>query len=248
MLRGTASTDELVAHVATMASFDAAGLSLPDTLMFQAMFEIRVAARETSLPAGQHPTNPPTLVVQAWRCPDSPWGPFTCAQARVACRSGLRPRGMVQGCVVDNAAAVEALRRDWGFPAQFGAVRLDANYHDARLEVAVGGALAIGLHAFDPVPLGLDDVSYSTTVALAHTPRGLRLVQIDADLTVARAERLTARMPTFDAAAFGVHPSVEIAHPVSASVSRGSLALHPLRYVCRPDELAFTGTESVSVS
>jgi hypothetical protein len=246
MLSGTASTDELIAHAATMTSFDSGGCNFRDVLVFQAMFEIGIAGRQASLPAGLHPTNPPTAVLQAWHCPESPWGPFTMAQARVACRSGLRPRGMVQGCVVDNASAVAALRERWGLPARLGAVHLDANYHDVTLRVAVDDRDVFVGQALDPVPLGQDDVSYATTVALAHTPKGLRLVQVDTDLAARRAERVTLRAPMLDGPAFGLHPSVVLAHPVAASLCRGELDLHPLRYVCAPDELAFTGTERVS--
>ena len=248
MLCGTAPIDELLAHAATMPSFDTDACVLPDALVFQAMFEIRVAGRESSLPSGLHPTNPPTLVVQAWHCPDSPWGAFSVGQARVGCRSGLRPRGMVQGCVTDNAGAAEALRARWGYPARVGEVRLDANYHDATVDIALDGAVVAAIHALDPLPLGADDVSFATTVALAHTPRGLRLVQIDTDLAVTRAERLAPRMPVFDAAALGVHASVVPTSPVSASVSRGTLTIQQLRYVCRPEELAFTGSESVGAA
>ncbi|CAB5002789.1 unannotated protein [freshwater metagenome] len=42
-----------------------------------------------------------------------------------------------------------------------------------------------------------------------------------------------------------MHHSVRLTHPVAASLCRGELDLHPLRYVCLPDVLAFTGTESV---
>jgi hypothetical protein len=246
MLTGTASTDEFLEHAATMTTFDSGACAFRDVLVFQAMFEIGIDARQVSLPAGLHPTNPPTAVFQAWHCPESPWGPFTLAQARVGCRSGLRPRGMTQGCVVDNEHAAAALRSRWGLPARVGTVRLDANYHDVTLDVAVDGGDVFSLQAFDPIPLGEDDVSYATTVSLAHTPRGLRLAQIDTDLAVRRAERVTLRTPPLDTHAFGLHPSVRLAYPVAASLCRGELDLHPLRYVCLPDVLAFTGTESVT--
>lgn len=245
MLSGTAPLTELLDHAATMASFDAAEATFPDAVVFQAMCEIAVAGRQSSLPSGLHPTNPPTLVVQAWRCPVSPWGPFSMAQLRVGCRSGLRPRGMVQGCVVDNADAAGALASGWGFPTRVGAVRLDVGYHEVVLSVAIDGRDVASLHALAPVPLDPADVSYATTVVLARTPRGERLVQVDTDLAVTRAERLRLQRPMVDAAGAGVHPSVVVTHPVAASVSRGALTLHRLRYVSRPEELAFTGTEPV---
>lgn len=243
MLSGTAPVGELLGHAATMAAFDTAPETFPDAVVVQAMYEIAVAGRETSLPAGLHPTNPPSLVLQAWRCPESPWGPFAMVQLRVGCRSGLRPRGMVQGCIVDSPVAAEALRARWGFPAQVGTVRIDAGYHEAVVAAGTAGGSAIEMRALDPVPLGADDVSFTTTVALANTPRGERLVQIDTDLAVTRAERLRLLPFTGAAALVGVHPTVQVRHPVAASVSRGALTLQGLRFVNRPEELAFTGTE-----
>jgi hypothetical protein len=57
----------------------------------------------------------------------------------------------------------------------------------------------------------------------------------------------SARCSTsFDAAGFGVHPSVAPYHPVSASIALGTIELHRLRYVCHRTKLAFTGTEPVA--
>ncbi len=247
MLSGTASVEEFMTHAATMADFATAACALPGIQVLQLMFETAVSGRQTSLPAGLHPTNPPSMVVQAWHCPESEWGTFSLASARVQCRSGLRPRGFVQGCVVDNADAAAALATRWGFPARAGTVALDVGYHDTQLTVALDGTAGSGpvldVRALDPIPLGSDDVAFSGTLTLAHTPRGPRLVQVDTDLACERAERLVVCPPTIDATAFGLHPSVVVTHPVSASLSRGTLTLQPLRYVCRPDELAFTGTE-----
>jgi hypothetical protein len=208
--------------------------------------EIAVAGRERSLPSGLHPTNPPTCVLQVWRCPESPWGPFALAQARMGCRSGLRPRGFVQGCVVDAPAAAAALRSRWGFPSRPGTVELRRGYDGvtASASLADGGTAVLALTGLDPEPLGVDDVAYTTTVTLADTPRGLRLVQVDADVVAARAERLRPRLEAFATAGW-VHASVSPVHLVSASIAVADVTLQRLRYVSRPDELAFTGTEPV---
>ena len=245
MLTGSAPVDELVAHAATMSGFDTDALSLPDAEVFQAMFELRIGGRETSLPRGLHPTGVPTFIVQFWRCPDSPWGPFSLAQGRVGARSGLRPRGHVQGCVCDNDEASAALRARWGFPVHAGAVTLRHHYDAVEALASVEGHVVLSVRGKDPEPLGNGDIAYSSTVALAHTPRGLRLVQVEYDVEVTRAERLHPELDEFDAAGFGVHPTVEPYHPVSASIALGTIELHRLRFVCRPDELAFTGTEPI---
>ena len=70
-------------------------------------------------------------------------------------------------------------------------------------------------------------------------------MQIEYDVAVTRAERLRPHLDDFDAVGFGVHPTVEPYHPVSASIALGTIELHRLRFVCRPDELAFTGTEPI---
>ena len=104
----------------------------------------------------------------------------------------------------------------------------------------------LAIHGADPDPLDGADVQYSGSVALADTPRGLRLVQIEYDVTPSRAERVRPRLRAFDAVRFGVHPSVEPYYPVSASIVTATVSLQPLRFVSRPDELAFTGTEPVT--
>jgi hypothetical protein len=247
MLTGSGSPDEFAAHAATMTAFDTAAVELADVEVFQAMFEMHIAGRERSLPPGLHPTAVPTFVVQVWRCSDSPWGAFSLAQGRVGSRSGLRPRGHIQACVCDNEAAGDALRTRWGFPARLGVVTLDRHYDAVDTTVTnVDGDTALAIHGADPDPLNGGDVQYSGSVALAHTPRGLRLVQIEYDVTPSRAERVQPHLRAFDAVRFGAHPSVEPYYPVSASIVTATVTLQPLRFVSRPDELAFTGTEPVT--
>jgi hypothetical protein len=245
VLRGTGDPAELVRGRAALDGFDTEALTLPGVEVLQALCEIHIEGRERSLPSGLHPTNPPTCVLQVWRCPESPWGPFSMAQARVGCRSGLRPRGFVQGCVVDGAsAAIAALRARWGFPAQPGGVELHRGYDRVTARVQIDATVALVLSCLDPEPLGPEDVAYTTTVTLADTPRGLRLVQVDTDVTPARAERLRPHLEAFTTAGW-VHASVVPYHGVSASVAVGDVTLQRLRYVSQPEELAFTGTEPV---
>jgi hypothetical protein len=246
MLTGTAPVADFLAHAATMTSFDTDELVLPEVELFQAMFEMRIASRETSLPASLHPSAVPTFIVQVWHCADSPWGLLRLAQGRVGSRSGLRPRGHIQACVCDNAAATDALRARWGFPVQNGVVELQRHYDAVEASVTVGASTVLSLRGIDPEPLGGNDIAYSGSVAIAHTPRGLRLVQIDYDVAVERAERVRPQLVAFDAEGFGVHPTVDPYYPVSASIATGALTLHRLRYVGRPDEMAFSGTETVN--
>ena len=77
MLVGNGPVDEFLAHVATLDDFDTEAVTAAgDVEMLQVTFEIRIDGRQASLPTGLHPTNPPTFIVQLWRCGESPWGPF----------------------------------------------------------------------------------------------------------------------------------------------------------------------------
>jgi hypothetical protein len=69
-------------------------------------------------------------------------------------------------------------------------------------------------------------------------------VQVDPDYDTERAERGRPVIRSFNAEAWngvGVRPS----HPVTALLTVGAVTLPSLRYVCKPDFLAFEGSEWV---
>jgi len=239
---GSARIEDLAAERPRIAGFGAGPIRLPGAEVLQAMFEMPVSAREAVVPPALHPTNPALCVIVAWRCPESPWGPFSLAQVRAQTRSGLRPRGFVTGAVCDNRDAADALAADFGFPARAGEVLLRRAYDAAWLEVARGGQTILALEGMDPEPLLPIDVHYSVTLNLAETPRGLRLVQVEPEYDIARAERLRPRLLSFHPEAWGDR-HLDPYHPVSASVVSAGITLPPVRFLCRPDVLAFEGTE-----
>ena len=237
---GTASVDALAAHAPTVPQWATDAIVLDDVELVQAMFEIPSATRQELLPPSLHPTNPATMVFQAWRCGSSPWGAFSLVQVRVQCRSGLRPRGLVVGAACDNEGAAAALAARYGIRSTPSAITIRRYYDEAVVEV--GDALL--LRGEDPEPLDVGDVSYSSTLALAHTPNGVRLVQLDLTPDLVRAERATPLLERFDPSAWGT-PLLDPRHPVSASIGVGRATLPAVRYCCKPDTLAFDGTETV---
>jgi hypothetical protein len=247
VLVGTADLDALAASAPSVAAFRTDAVSLAGVEVFQACFEMLAASRERLLPSGLHPTNPATLVVLAWRCAQSPWGPFSLVQLRIGCRSGVRTRGFVCSAACDAPDAARELIAHWGFPARAARIALSRRYDGCSLEVAMGDATALAIEAQDPDPLAPDDVQYTGTLTLAHTPRGLRLLQLEPRTQLERSERLRPRLERFDAAAWG-HEALTPYHPVSASIGVGRVEIPPVRFVCRPDVLAFQGTEAVGAA
>lgn len=245
MIVGSARVEDLLAARPRVAGFDAGPVTLPGAEVLQAAFEMPVSAREALVPPALHPTNPALCVIQAWRCPESPWGAFALAQVRAQARSGLRPRGFVVGAVCDNAAAADALATDFGFPARPGEVLLRRAYDAAWLEVGCEGRRILALEGMDPEPLLPEDVLYSVTLNLAETPRGPRLLQVEPEYAVTRAERLRPRLLSFHPEGWGDR-RLDPYHAVSASVASATIVIPRMRFACRPDELAFSGTERVA--
>jgi hypothetical protein len=247
MLVGTGDPEALALGAAELASFSTSPEKLLGVETLQIAFELERAGADALLPPGLHPTRPPVVTWLVQRVPESPWGPFALAQCRIECRSGLRPRGFLRGGVIDNEAALAALAARWGYALARGSPRLARSYDEVRGSVSLGGTAVLELVLRDPMPLRNADAYYVANVHLAHTPRGLRLVQVDPDFDVARAERGRPLVECFDADAWrcpGARPSA----PVSGSFSVADVTLPALRYVCKPEVPAFAGTERVDVS
>jgi hypothetical protein len=207
---------------------------------------LRRAGRDALLPPALHPTDPPSLSIQAWRVDESELGPFTLCFTRLSCRSGVRARGLTTAAYVDNPAAAAALRDQLGFPCRVGALRLDTHYDGCDLLVSVDSRTILAIAGLDPEPLGGDDVQYTSTLNLADTPNGRRLVQIEAHHDNEAVERVHARVVDFDAGSWG-NDLLDPYFVVTATVARDrSITLPAVRFVCRADVSAFEGTETIA--
>ncbi|MGE0623847.1 MAG: acetoacetate decarboxylase family protein [Pseudomonadales bacterium] len=244
MLVGTADVNALAAGAAEVAAFHPQAIELTDVVCFQLTAEMRNSAREAVLPPGLHPTIPPALSVQVFEVGGSPWGAFHLATVRVSCRSGVRARGFMRGSLVSSDAACQGLRDTLGFPARRGEIAFRHGYDGVSVAVVGGGTDVLRIEAIDPEPMASDDVQYTGSLNLAHTPLGLRLMQVEMNVQATQVDRLTARLEAFDGAAWGDRLLVP-SRVIAATVSRLDATFPPVRFVCRPDELAFTGTEAV---
>ncbi len=244
MLIGSANVEELAARAPAMESLETEAAVCEQAEVLQVTYEIATPHREAMLPPALHPTDPPIVTWLFYRCPASPWGPFAGAQTRIECRSGLRLRAFLVSAVVDNAVAAQALRKQWGFTTQPGQIDLHRYYDSLRGTVRMNGRPILDVLVSDPEPLSAADVQYVANMNLAHTPRGLRLVQVEPQYQVHRVERGRPRVMVFEGAFWG-DARVQPVHPVSASLAVADITIPRIRFVCRPDVLAFDGTEAV---
>jgi hypothetical protein len=244
MLSGRARPEKLAQGGPKLSDLGTPAQTLEDVQTLHVLCEFESGLAEEMLPPALHPTLPGVVGWLVQRVGSSPWGPFSLAQMRIECRSGVRPRGFLVAAVVDNAAAAAALSSRWGFRTLAGEVGLRRYYDVVRAEVTILRHCALDIGLRDPEPLQAADVQYVANMNLASTPRGLRLLQVDPAFTVERAERGEPVIDAFDGEAWGT-PELDPAYPISASFTTGSMTLPQLRYLCRPDVWAFDGTERV---
>ena len=253
MYTGTKPVDELADRAPTMPALDTEPLTLQHVELLTVTYELTASMKEAVLPPGLHPTNPPILTWQFLGCSDGPLGPFRLAQTRIECRSGARPRAFLVSAVIDSDQAGSALSARWGYACRAGEVTMRRFYDRVVASVAVddpadGGAgdrqTILDLQVDDPVTLRSSDIQWIANMNLAHTPRGLRLVQVDPDITVHRAERFRPQIHRFDADAWG-EPLLEPSYAVAATLAIADVTFPRLRYVCAPDQFAFLATEVI---
>jgi len=244
MLEGNADVAALAKRAPRLESFEAEPLALPSVEILQVTYELGGRPPESLFPPALAPTLPVLAVLSVWRSADSPLGPFALAQLRLTCRSGVRPRQLLAASFADGDRARAALNERFAFGARPAAIRLERFYDRVDARVEADGRPLLDVRALGPLPLATGDLQFFSSMHPAETPKGLRLVQVDADLAITRAERASPHVSHFEPDAFGV-PGAKLAYPVAAFVALGDVTLPRVRFVCRPDVNAFAGTERV---
>ena len=244
MLEGRADVAALARRAPRLGGFETEAVVLPGVELLQVTYELGGRPPESLFPPALAPTLPVLAVLAVLRAPDGPLGPFALAELRLSCRSGVRPRQLLAGAFVDGEPARAALNDRFAFGARPARIRLERFYDRVDSRVEAEGQVRLETRALGPLPLAPGDLQFFSSMHPAETPKGLRLVQVDTDVHVTRAERAAPEVSHFDADAFGV-PGAALAWPVAAFVALCDVTLPRVRFVCRPDVHAFTGTERV---
>jgi hypothetical protein len=227
-----------------MPRLDTQPAELTQCHVLQVMYETRTGDVLRLLPPALHPTIPPIISVVGYSCESSEFGPFTLAQLRVHGRAGARGRALLASSVIDSVLAADALRARWGYNCAVGPVEY-RSYQD-RIDLRVGDgptAFAAALEAPEPIAPG--EVQYTVNVHVADTPAGRRLVQVDPEYTLHRADRGRPRLDSLNPDAWNM-PGLAVTIPVSASRTVADVLLPKLRYLMVPDLPAVQGTEVIA--
>jgi Acetoacetate decarboxylase (ADC) len=244
MISGTADPAALAAGAPLVASLAREPLACHECEVLQVVYEVRGDARQAMLPPALHPVNPPAITLTVLKVGASEVGPFTVAETRIVCRSGVRSRGFHVSCFVQGTKAGQVLADCWGYRVREAEVELSRRYHGTSAVVRRDGAELLDVRMRAPQALSAADVQFTDTMHLTRTPTGCRLVQVERAYDVTEAQRGEPSVVAFDGAAWG-EPRLCPSHPVSAVSLAAEVTIRPIRYVCRPDVNALEGTERV---
>ncbi|HEY4669432.1 MAG TPA: acetoacetate decarboxylase family protein [Tepidiformaceae bacterium] len=248
-LVGSRDISQLASESPVMPGLDTEPLELPGAQLLQLLYEIDDSGMTTLIPPALHPTIPPTVFITVMKAPESPWGPFALAEVRIGCRSGARPRALLYRAVCNSAEAAEGLGERWGYPLVMGEVSLERGYDRVHATAATpGDGLVLDATLRNPDPIGNGDLQYISSLHLARVRRDgedvVRLIQVDPDYAVSKADRGRPELAACRLGAFGLE-GAEISYAVSASAATVNITLPALRYLVDPNKPPLHSVERI---
>ncbi|MFP6639131.1 MAG: acetoacetate decarboxylase family protein [Myxococcota bacterium] len=245
MLSGSADPEAHLAGAPTLDSVGSEPVTLREVEIVQVMCEAATAPITQLLPPALHPTIPGVVSWLAYRCPESPWGPFQMVQTRIQCRCGNRPRAFLLGGMIDSADAASALSAGWGYRLREAEIFFRRSYASTEISVHQGETEILSLELSEPALLPVEATQFVSGMHPAMVPDGsYRLIQCDARHTLTRAERATSVDLDFSSEAWG-SSLVTPLHIISGTIGVGEVTLTAPRYAYRPGEFGLVGAESL---
>lgn len=244
MLSGTANLEALGRAAPTVDLDPALALDLGKVDWLQFTYELP-GDRQDLFPGGLHPTMPPIVTLQLWRCEGGNLGNFGLAQLRLSCRAGMRIRAFLVQSVIDDADAAQTLSRRFGYRPTPGEISIHRRADRIEGRVNSGGRPVLEAAMLEPKTLEVEALQHIGNMNLARLPQGLRLLQVEPDITTLGVQRGEERLDMFDDGFWGL-PDRRLRYPVVAAAAHTLISLPPVRYVQDPDQPASRGTVAVS--
>lgn len=245
---GSLDLNSWAKSVATINGYGTETWTLKGAQILELHMEIEDDPADMLLPRTMHPAIPAYAIFNVVSYPESPVGPFTIAEIRIAGRTAVRPRGHVLRSYVNNEAAAKELAARWGYPMAMGDVRLVVRHDRVIGRVKLDGKTVLEVEELDRDFISGRDIQYIASMHLCRNKEDdkLVLVQVDPEYTFHRAERGRPRVVTLDPAAFKAEGHLSVTSPIGATFAVADVTLPQLRYVCNPELPALQGTTKVA--
>lgn len=245
---GTLDVAALPAEPPVLSPSAAPSWELPNAEFLQINWEVDDPAATQLTPPSLHPSIPPFASYVAAHVPDSPVGPFSLVQVRLVVRAGIRPRGLCLGAVCDSPAATTALREHWGYPVELGDIEVARRHDQLRFAAALGGRTVIELAVHTADVIQGSDLMTFDNLHLVRVPGadGPKLVQVDPEYTIHRADRGRPTVSLPDPQALGMCGLLRPTSPIIGFTFQADTDLVPPRFVIDAVEPAITSTSRIT--
>lgn len=206
-------------------------IALENVQIHYALFEVPMDTARACLPVSLHPAIPAHLGITFWRCEDGPLGAFECAWVGLACRTGIKPRHLVQAAFASNAGVAAWLQQRYGFDCQVAEVRYRETYDRLIGRIVLDGTTVLETVStrMQPVVGAGASVKFSPALNAARIDDLPLMVQMEAAYAFKRVIRGTPQILAWDAAALGA-PQLQPKFPMSGAHALVDLTLHPPRF------------------
>jgi hypothetical protein len=229
---GTRAEDDVRRGSARLESWDDEPIELKGVRMLVVRSEALIQDRLAVLPRSIYPTSPPVVAWHVLNVSESQWGSFAMAEMRLSCRAGLRPREYSLLAYVNSEHAAAGLGSRRGGRLQVADVKVDFNYDDTPAEVRLDGQQVLAVNGVDPTPVSASDIQWVATMSPALTPDGeLRLLQVERDIKIQRAEKMTPRFVAYQPEKW-YQPPIGLGIPIAAIRVNADISMAPIRYHC----------------
>ena len=244
---GTLDVAANLAAAPALASLSAPTWEMTDAQFLQINWEVDDATALALTPPSLHPSIPPFASFFGARFRDTPVGDFSLVQVRLVVRAGIRPRALCLGAVCDSAAAVEALRTNWGYPVGLGDVEFATRHDQVRFTAALDGrdVVDVAVHTADVIN-GSDLMTFDNLHLVRFGDDGEgKLVQIDPEYTIHQADRGRPYVNLPDPQALGMDGNLRLTAPIIGFTFRADSDLVPVRFMIDANQPAISSTKRV---
>lgn len=192
-------SEDLVSHTSPVLSpaYPPPPWKLPGARILKILFETDKGPVLSWLPPKLSRSSPPYAIITIESYPESPVGPFNVATQYIGCRAGFFQRAYALQSVVDNTAALSALREVWGLPCKPGEVTLKQTEDGAVAAVGRNGKTLAEVTLSAPEMIEPDLIRFDPVLSLRLAPSVqeavrhdlIQLVQIDPELSITESVR-----------------------------------------------------------
>lgn len=239
-----------IARAPVITGFDTDAWELKGADILNLALEVMEGPAEYLVPPALHPSIPPYATLSIARFPSSPIGPFMLAQVRLVVRAGIRPRGLLLGAYTDSAAAVEELRKRWGFTIDRANIVLQPRHDRIIGQVIRDGQTILDMALENPEQISGTDVTYLDSLHLARASEGGKenpiIIQVDPEYVFDSAQRGRPHLLALQADAWGADNRLRCTNPMHATYCHCDTDLPRLRFGMDPTVPAVQGSRRLA--